>query len=245
METIRILHIENADIWGNIVSRYCAKRREIRLTQVRTIREAAGLVQSETYDLIFADLLMSNEENDDVEQKKSPRELAANAIDDFSKLMFELGMTVGGNSFDHRPPIVIITAMPIIEDDIRGIVNKYPGWIWGWIEKATMSEDEVFNAIDELTRYRNRIKQNLYSGSWPGGLSQLLVYAIGFWAIWLVFSSTSQNDNIALKLLFPIVALALVITTQAFFLRSNRQLSDESYQSVIIEIVKQVVGRQG
>lgn len=231
-QNTRILHIENDPHWREIISRRLGKQVKIKLEQAGTINAAKNLLLNNDYDLILADLDMSGQ-----------GDIAA-GLDDFSRLMLDLGIEKGSRKLDERPAIVVLTGRRARVDDIRKTINKYPGWIWGWFEKNEPNsngfeklEISIEELIGTLERQRLRSKSMVYSNVWPGGVVQLLAYIMGAIVIWLAYQYTS---NIALAIFISVIPLSLMIATQAYYLRMYKQLSDESYQTVVIEILRQI-----
>lgn len=231
MTHFSILHVEDDPNWREIVKRRCAQF-EVHFDQASSIIEAKQLINQRQYELIIADLDMSG--NSDT----SPN------MDDFDRLMFGLGIDKGNTPLDERPRIVVLTGFQAKEDTIRNVMNKYPGWIWGWLEKAKLDgngfeklESRIEDVIGELELHRARTQKLVYGSIWPGGFLSLLSYVAGVLIIWLVYQTTSST---VLTLLISVIPLGLLITTQAYFLKINKQLSDASYQAVIVEVLKQM-----
>lgn len=230
--TIRVLHVEDDSNWREIVKRKIT-RKSVELDQASSIIEAKQLINQRQYELIIADLDMSG--NSDTKGLN---------MDDFDRLMFGLGIDKGNTPLDERPRIVVLTGFQTKEDAIRNVMNKYPGWIWGWLEKAKLDgngfeklESRIEDVIGELELHRVRTQKLVYGSIWPGGFLSLLSYVVGVLIIWLVYQTTS---NTVLTLLISVIPLGLLITTQAYFLKINKQLSDASYQAVIVEVLKQM-----
>lgn len=224
---IRILHVEDDPNWRDIVRRLLLNHKGVELEQASTINEAHDLNLEHQFDIILADLNMSSTAKQDI----------LTGLKNFERLMFEVAIEQGTNKLEDRPRIVILTGMPATQQEIIDTINTYPGWIWGWLEKATFNEEDILTVIHVLKRHRRRTEKLVYANAWPGGLVQLGAYLLAAAVSWLVFTTT---NNTILALLIALVPLGLVIVVQAYYLRMSNQLSDHTYRDVIAELIRQI-----
>lgn len=238
---IRILHVENNGDDIEIVARVLQRRQDVSLVSARTIQEAKKQISENEFDLIFADLLMSD---NDGREAGPERNRVQNALFDFQRLMRELDIDKGSLNREERPAIVVLSGMPITKDDIKKTINTYPGWIWGWLEKLTLGadgsetlENSINEAIGDLQLHRKRSRRLIYDSVWPGGTMSLLAYVVGVALIWGIYQLT---QNIVLTSFASIVPIGLMIATQAYYLKSQDELSEESYRAIISQILKRM-----
>lgn len=118
-EPIRILIVENDEDWVEIIRENLPGNFHFDVAS--NIDDVKALLLNNTYNLIIADLVLSDEETP-----------VFGILKDFNNLIFTIKQVkLHGNI---RPPI-IVTTIHQIHLQIPKLLNYYGGWVWGWHEK--------------------------------------------------------------------------------------------------------------
>lgn len=146
MEPPRILVLEDELTWQNLITNHL-NLGEFKIDRADTVQKAKALFEQHkgNYDLLICDLKLSK-----ASTNKNP-------FEDLEDLRFMLE-----NKGGIRIPIIIVTGHVAKSDELTNVLNRYPGWIWGWHEKAKLNRDgfrkNVMNAI-QWGRYQQLIVQ--------------------------------------------------------------------------------------
>lgn len=144
-EPIRILIIEDDQDWVAIIHEILPGN--FHFDVACNIEEVKDLIQKNTYNLIIADLLLSDAE--------SP---VFGIFKDFSNLIFAIKQTkLQGRLW---PPIIIITIHQI-HSQVPKLLNHYGGWVWGWHEKQGFDINAFHRNVEAAIATKETFEKSL------------------------------------------------------------------------------------
>lgn len=136
---------DNPDWQAKIISDLDGNTEE-NFHVAESLEKAKGYIQNNSYNAVFADLRLSNEQT---------------PFESLGKLIFLLKKE--DKESNETIPIIVITSYPITVSDLIKAINTYQGWIWGWQNKATYDADQLrayVSSAEKLNRDKDKFSLN-------------------------------------------------------------------------------------
>ena len=143
-EPKNILIVEDNIEWAKFLKEILPGN--FQFDHVCTIKDIELLLRKKTYDLVIADLLLSEED------------YVIDLFQDFNKLIFAIKQT---NPHKRLWPPIIVTTIHEVYPRIPSLINRYGGWIWGWHEKDKFDVDEFHHNVETALQTKETFEENL------------------------------------------------------------------------------------
>lgn len=157
------LIVENDPSWAFILKK--AHPGHFNCDIAPTIEMAERLLQTNSYDLVVADLMMDDSEPNPF-----------NRFDHISRLFAAIGKNEGdGYSL---LPVIVVTAYDFASGNLE-LLTSWPGRIYGWHHKKTFNGERFLRNIQEAIRIRGTFKKRRKSPSETWSLRELWDIVLG------------------------------------------------------------------